>query len=322
MADPTDNTDTALTNALISLLTAPSNAMMEQARTLLAQRLALTGGIVPSRIPAPLNITEIGGYLNLLEDANQPELRLAAITAALGIAGPIPPGVFTATPPLLLSARSNRADDAALDAAVPRSYRVRSDFAASFDAAMQSIEDRGGDVQWLDLPLQLPAFQPGATLPADVMPFLGRAMTIVPGSALRDPATDRIALGSLVATDPPVLIARVTDPSAPQAGTITAQAWTVWTCNATACAQAAATDAWFEVAPLLGAAGWAATAPQQPPTSNAAAGNVFRFVNTTGLVAGTTTLRDELALLWPAEQINASALRDIATRVWNGSEFV
>jgi hypothetical protein len=307
MADPTDNTDTALTNALISLLTAPSNAMMEQARTLLAQRLALTGGIVPSRIPAPLNITEIGGYLNLLEDANQPELRLAAITAA---------------PPLLLSARSNRADDAALDAAVPRSYRVRSDFAASFDAAMQSIEDRGGDVQWLDLPLQLPAFQPGATLPADVMPFLGRAMTIVPGSALRDPATDRIALGSLVATDPPVLIARVTDPSAPQAGTITAQAWTVWTCNATACAQAAATDAWFEVAPLLGAAGWAATAPQQPPTSNAAAGNVFRFVNTTGLVAGTTTLRDELALLWPAEQINASALRDIATRVWNGSEFV
>jgi hypothetical protein len=321
MAD-TDPTDTALTNALISLLTAPSNATMEQARTMLAQRLALTGGIVPSRIPAPLNITEIGGYLNLLEDAHQPDLRLAAITAALGIAGPIPPGVFTAAPPLLLSARSNRADDAAVDAAVPRSYRVRSDFAASFDTAMQAIEARGGDVQWLDLPLQLPAFVPGGSLPADVMPFLGRAMTIVPGSALRNPATDRIALGSLVATDPPVLLARVTDSSAPQAGTITAQAWTVWSCDATTCTQATLTDAWFEVGPLLGAAGWAATVPQQSPTSNATVGSSFRFVNTTGLVVGQTTVRDELALLWPAEQINASALRELATRVWDGSAFV
>lgn len=322
MTDTTDTTSSALTDALVSLLTSPTNATMEQARTLLAQRLALTGGIVPSRIPAPLNITEVGGYLNLLEDAGKPELRLAAITAALGIAGPIPAGAFASSPPLALASRTNRADDATVDAAVPRTYRVRSDFAAGFDAAMQAIEALGGDVQWLDLPLQLPPFQLAGAPPADVLPFLGRAMTVVPGSALRDPLTDRVALGGLVATDPPALLARVTDSAAPQASTVTAQDWSVWSCDATTCSQAIANAPWFPVAPLLAGAGWAPAASPQPPTTSAAPGDGFRFVNITGLVAGQTTLRDELALLWTSDQINASMLRDIVARVWNGTAFV
>ena len=47
----------------------------------------------------------------------------------------------------------------------------------------------------------------------------------------------------------------------------------------------------------------------------------LNFVNATGLVAGQTTLRDELALLWSATEINASMLRDIVGRVWNGTTF-
>ena len=49
------------------------------------------GRRLPFAIPPPLNITEIGGYLNLLQELGQEEIRSGAVASALGVAGP-PPG--------------------------------------------------------------------------------------------------------------------------------------------------------------------------------------------------------------------------------------
>ena len=75
----------------------------------LSHRLAQTqpGDVFLYRIPATLNITEVGGYLNLLEKVKQPGLRdrASAIASALGIAGPkhhprprVPVAAFVAAP--------------------------------------------------------------------------------------------------------------------------------------------------------------------------------------------------------------------------------
>jgi hypothetical protein len=54
----------------------------------LLKRLLLQGDVSPSRIPAPLNISEVGGYINLLTDLGLTSTRTESISAALGVAPP------------------------------------------------------------------------------------------------------------------------------------------------------------------------------------------------------------------------------------------
>ncbi len=61
-----------------------SPEMLEIKRTIL-RRIATEGDIRPSRIPAPLNITEIGGYINLLMKLRQEEMLRQAISSILGL---------------------------------------------------------------------------------------------------------------------------------------------------------------------------------------------------------------------------------------------
>ncbi len=52
-------------------------------RRLALQRVAMENDTVRARIPAPLNITEIGGYYNLLE--NDPEMKRMMLASILGL---------------------------------------------------------------------------------------------------------------------------------------------------------------------------------------------------------------------------------------------
>src|SRR3954469_8305033 len=81
---PTD----AILLAIVDLLKTGSNPDILEAQRILLQRIALEGDVVQSRLPAPRNVTEIGGYLNLLQDTGQPELRAQMLAALLGVAGP------------------------------------------------------------------------------------------------------------------------------------------------------------------------------------------------------------------------------------------
>jgi len=58
--------------ALLDVIKTASSPEIAQAQSLLLRRLALEGDVVGSRIPAPRNITEIGGYINLLGDLEKP----------------------------------------------------------------------------------------------------------------------------------------------------------------------------------------------------------------------------------------------------------
>jgi len=49
------------------------------------RRVARESDIKPARIPAPKNITEIGGYFNLMMKLNQEEMLRQALTSILGL---------------------------------------------------------------------------------------------------------------------------------------------------------------------------------------------------------------------------------------------
>ena len=49
------------------------------------KRVARESDIRPARIPAPKNITEIGGYFNLMMKLNQEEMLRQALTSILGL---------------------------------------------------------------------------------------------------------------------------------------------------------------------------------------------------------------------------------------------
>ncbi len=78
-------------DVLVELMRTATRPDVLEAQRVLLQRLAHQGDVFPSRIPPPLNITEIGGYLNLLQELGQEEIRSGAVASALGVAGP-PPG--------------------------------------------------------------------------------------------------------------------------------------------------------------------------------------------------------------------------------------
>lgn len=307
-------------DALTRILDAAIAPDMLEAQQLILRRLATSGDLFPSRVPAPLNITQIGGYLNLVE--KDPVMRAQVLAATLGVAGPNPtPGFDPTLPPLYLTSRANDRPTGPAQAGIPVSIQVRSDFAEALDAARAALHALGATLPVLAAVRPLPPAGVGVTPPTDLLPYLGRVLELVPAAALVDPATDALALGQAGGAGPETLVARVLDPAAPGAGTVASAAWSLWGCDATTCTRVTVTDTFVELAPVLQAAGWYAPAPGAP-TSLAAPGAWARFTNTTGLVAGVSRFGDELALLYPAGQIAASSVRERTGAVWDGTAFV
>ena len=84
----------ALQSVLSMLMQSDSNGKMQEYRELIMKRIAEETDVKPSRIPAPLNITEVGGYFNLIEQvetddpalkAQKAKMQLALIASALGL---------------------------------------------------------------------------------------------------------------------------------------------------------------------------------------------------------------------------------------------
>ncbi|HPI74898.1 MAG TPA: hypothetical protein PLZ01_15900, partial [bacterium] len=88
VADPTA---TNFFESLLELFQQAHNPDLCEAQNILLRRLALQGDVVGSRVPAPQNITEIGGYLNLLRESKQEEMLAQVLAGILGVAGPNPP---------------------------------------------------------------------------------------------------------------------------------------------------------------------------------------------------------------------------------------
>lgn len=318
MTEPAGAEDRAI-DALTRILDAAVSPEIIEAQQLVLRRLATTGDLFPSRIPPPLNITQVGGYLNLVAD--DPVLRAQVIASALGVAGPNPTPGFSATgPPLWFTTRPNDRPPGASQAATPVQVRVRSDFAEPLAAALAGLHDLGANLPILATDALLPPL--GAPPPTDLLPYLGRVLTLVPSAALADPATDPLAVGQLGGAGPQLVVARQLDATAPQAASVASRAWSLWACDATTCSQGTVTDAFVEVSPILAAAGWTQPAPLQQPVSTIDARGWNRWTNVTGLVAGVSRFGDELRLFAGPGQIAASSVRERQDWVWDGTTFV
>lgn len=307
-------------DALIELIKSATTPELLEAQTIILRRLALQGDIVSSRVPAPRNITEIGGYLNLLEQLKQPEMRAQALTGILGVAGPNPPLGWLATrPPLAMVALTNDRPAVTAQPDIPLTFAVRSDFYIAVLAALKELHDKGCTLPLLSLVPPLPQASPEQQPPDDALPYLGRTLYVVPSAALRDPTTDPLAMARAQGTtDPFQLVTRVISPGSVA---VAPSDWDVLHCDETSCNMVVVNNTQYvAVGPVLANAGFYQVSPLPQPTSLASL-EWAKFTNVTGLVQGMTRLADELSLLYSPAEIAGNSFSNRLHWVWDGNSF-
>lgn len=326
MADgttPVSPIETATADAVSSLIdvidkgTAPP---MLEAQRILMERIALEGDVIPSRIKPPQNITEVGGYINLLEDLNERDAEAEMIASILGIAGAnYGPGAFAEPPPVPFVRIANDRPSGTAQMTVPTHITVRADFVDAFQAAMKSLHDVGCMLPLLAPVRALPAATPGTQLSVDYLLLLGRTLDVVPATVATDPDNDALAFARKPpgGTAPYGLAARELD-----GGTLVASdTWEALKCDATACTASSGSRQYQPVAPQLAPAGWYPLPSYTAPASLKSLGSLARFINVTGFVQGSTTLGSELSLLYTRAQIAQSPLAAQLDYVWDGTTF-
>jgi len=167
--------------------------------------------------------------------------------------------------------------------------------------------------------LTLPPGGPGAVMPANVLAYLGRTLTLAPAAALANATTDPLALiRASGTTDPFAVAANAINPAT---NPVTPANYDALQASATTTTTVPLTAASFiPLAPVLGAAGfYQASPPPQPASSLDTSWAVFS--NVTGLVVGHTILGDELTLLHRPSAIAASVFAALLNTVWNGATF-
>lgn len=321
---PADDLDPII-EVLTELMRTATRPDVLEAQRVLLQRLAYQGDVFPSRVPPPLNITEVGGYLNLLASMGMTEARANAVTSALGIAGP-PPGAGTGTPATGFVDMVNDRPPGPAQHTVPPTVRVRADLVTALQTALSVLHASACSLPLRAQPHQgLPPSGPGtlpepATDPDVLLALLGRTLEVFPGTVLVDPATDPLALARPDETPAPPLrlVARELD-----GGTAVPEAaWRAVRADATsATEEPVVTARYLDVAPVLEAQGWYHPQPLTPPASLGERGTLVRLVNRTNLLAGETTLGSELSQLYTPAEIGRSALAGQLHAVWDGERF-
>lgn len=183
------------------------------------------------------------------------------------------------------------------------------------------MHDLGATLPVLAASAPMPPVGAVAASDVDVLAVLGRRLTLVPTAGLVDPTTDLLAVGEAGGAGPQLVLARQVDATAPQAGTVAAAAYALWTCDATTCTQSTVTDAFVDLDPILTTAGWQRAAPLTPPVTASDTHGWNTWTNVTGLVPG-ATVGGELRLMYSLGQIAASAVRELQDLVWDGTAFV
>lgn len=314
--ETTTSADDRALEALLGIIQQANTPDTWEAQNILLRRLALQGDVVGSRVPAPRNITEIGGYLNYLTEIQQGEMRSQALAGILGVAGPNPPlGWVASRPALAMVCLPNDRPEGAAQPAIPLSVAVRSDFAPALQAARKAIHDQGCFLPLLGTFAPLPA--PGAA--ADPLSCLGRTLDLFPGSALLDPAMDALVLarpqGSAGAYRPMARALGAGSPPPPAD-------WEALKWDGAACVPVAlSATSLLDLEPVLASAGFYPASPLPVPVSGTDQAWA-RLSNRTGLVVGRTRLGDELALLHTTAEIAESAYASCQHWLWNGSAFV
>jgi hypothetical protein len=309
-----------IVGALIAMIQANNSPDAAAAQSILLRRLALSGDVVGSRVPAPRNITEIGGYFNLLETLGESAMREQTLAGILGVAGPIPSLTSLQPQPLSMVSMTNDRPTGTAQASLPLSVVVRSDFIGAMQAALKQLHTFNATMPFAGpTSLTLPAGGPSSTLPADPLLYLGRVLALAPSAAMQAPGTDPLVIarkaGSVGNFD---LWANVLSPGGVAVAPDNYEALQI--AGAAINKVALNNASLVKLAPLLANAGFYPASPLPAPTSPTDIAWT-RLANTTGLVAGTTKLGDELALLYTPSLIAASSFAAALGYTWDGSKF-
>jgi len=310
-----------IVGSLLAMVQANNSPDAAAAQSILLRRLALQGDVVGSRVPAPRNISEIGGYLNLLDTLGESAMREQTLAGILGVAGPIPSLTMLQPQPLSMVSVTNDRPSGVAQASLPLSVQVRSDFVGSLLDALKLLHAQNATMPFAGpTSLTLPAGGPAASLPADPLLYLGRVLTLASAAALRAAASDPLVLARKAGTTGAFdIMANVLSPGGVAMPPDNYEALQI--AGTTVAKVPLNNTSLVKLAPLLASAGFYPATPFPAPASTTDIAWT-RLTNITGLVAGTTTLGDELALLYPPSLIAASAFASALGYHWDGANFV
>ena len=328
MADMT-NTGTASSSsidavllALVELMKTGASPDILEAQRLLLQRVALEGDVIPSRLPAPKNVTEMGGYINLLTEFGQSDLRTEMLASTLGVAGPPKTNLLPTETAVAFVPLPNDRPTGVSQASIPTSISIRSDMLDAFGEMRKTIHIAGCSLPLLTPVRILPRQQPGALAPPDdLLPLLGRTLDIVPATLLSDTANDPVVVARL--SGDPMIAWQLTLRELDGGVLVTPQSWATLQCDDVKCTpQTTASLPLLPLTPVMNAGGWYVKTPLEIPTTKLKQGSLTHWINIAGLVVGSTRLGDELSLVYPSSEIAGSTLIGRLHWVWNGTKFV
>ncbi len=304
----------------MSLITSATSGEALEAQNIILRRMALEGDVVPSRVPAPLNITQIGGYLNLLTDLKETAMRSQVLAGILGVAGPNnPAGWMTPKPPYTFTMLPNDRPSGPGQATLPTLIPMRSDFVHAFTAVTKLLHDRGCALPLYAGPATLPTTLLDPTLVIDPLPYLGRVLTLAAPMALVNPSTDSVVLARPAGTSETYQVALNCLGAA--AVPVAASNFEALQSTVTGVASAPLNGAKLVfLNPVLAAAGFYPKSPSAQPTSGTDT-NWAAYISIAGLIAGQTRLGDELSSLYSWTTIAASIFAPMTSWVWNGTTF-
>ncbi len=304
----------------MSLIANATTGDAQEAQNIILRRIALEGDVVPSRVPAPLNITQIGGYLNLLTTLNEKAMRSQVLAGILGVAGPSDAaGWITNKPPLSFAMLGNDRPAGAGQAALPTVVPLRSDFLHAFLAALKTLHDQGCYLPLLGGPSALPATVLDPSVPVDPMPYLGRVLQVAAPMALVNAATDAVVLARAAGSSDPYQVALNSLGTATTA--VTAANYDALQAGSSGLQNVSLSNAKLVyLNPVLATAGFYPATPLPQPAAVADTAWAT-YTSIAGLVPGKTRLGDELSLLYSWTAIAASIFSSMSSYVWNGTAF-
>lgn len=90
-SEDTENTEVAsdvqnqMVGALLKIIEQETSPEMQQLKLQIIRKIALQNYVVPSRIQAPKNITQIGGYINLMRKLGYDDMTKQMLASVLGL---------------------------------------------------------------------------------------------------------------------------------------------------------------------------------------------------------------------------------------------
>jgi hypothetical protein len=319
-AAPSASAEDRALDALVGVIQAAAGPAAQEAQALLLRRLALEGDVIPSRVPAPLDITQVGGYLNLLTDLGQQRTTLQVLTSALGVAGQGSVLTDQSLAPLTFSAMPNDRPTGAAGPTATSTVLVRSDLVPGLQSVLAAVHHVGAI-----LPLWTSPAPVALTAAAGNLEVCGRQLRVLPAAALSDPTTDSLVLARPIGTPATTTYDLYARPDPANAATSSLPETQLG-----GAVLDAATGKPLEVdlglvrllslRPVLMAAGWT-TAPVAALPTGLADLTWSQLLNISGLLRGVTRLGDELALVRTPDEIDGTPFADRIDWVWNGTDF-